>query len=93
MRAILISLIPRLFDSYQSSRWATGRLSVRLQSAVSYLRAILGTQRNEVFCMLALDSQNRLIAVRTGAKGERKPDRRLSQGRSPRPARNIVQPL
>ena len=45
------------------------RLSVRLEAAVSYLRALLGTQRNEVFCVLALDSQNRLIAVEQVQRG------------------------
>jgi DNA repair protein RadC len=61
--ALLMSLVPRLFDSYQSSRWLRHETFASTQTAVSYLSALLGTQRNEVFCVLALDSQNRLIAV------------------------------
>jgi len=61
--AVLIGLVPRLFDSYQSSRWVGRETLGSTQSAVAYLRARLGTQRNEVFCVLAMDSQNRLIAV------------------------------
>jgi len=67
--SVLISLIPRLFDSYQSSRWADRETFGSTQSAVSYLRSILGTQRNEVFCILALDSRNRLIAVEQVHRG------------------------
>ncbi|MGA3115869.1 MAG: DNA repair protein RadC [Syntrophobacteraceae bacterium] len=67
--AVLISLIPRLFDSYQSSRWVHHETFSSTQAAVSYLRAHLGTQRNEVFCVLALDSQNRLIAVEQVQRG------------------------
>lgn len=67
--AILIGLIPRLFESYQSSRWVRQQTFVSTQSAVSYLRAFLGTQRNEVFCVVALDSQNRLIAVEQVQRG------------------------
>ena len=65
----LICLIPRLFDSYQSRRWVRQETFSSTQSAVSYLRARLGTQRNEVFCVLALDSQNRLIAVEQVQRG------------------------
>jgi DNA repair protein RadC len=67
--AVLISLIPRLFDAYQSSRWVRQETFGSTQSAVSYLRARLGTQTNEVFCVLALDSQNRLIAVEQVQRG------------------------
>jgi len=67
--AVLIALIPRLFDSYQSSRWSGQQTFASIQGAVSYLRAFLGTQRNEVFCVLALDSQNKLIAVEQVQKG------------------------
>jgi DNA repair protein RadC len=61
--ALLIGLVPRLFESYQSSRWVRQETFASTQSAVSFLRASLGTQRNEVFCVLALDSLNRLIAL------------------------------
>src|SRR5208337_3483010 len=67
--AVLIGLMPRLFDSYQSSRWERNETFDSTESAVSYLRALLGTQRNEVFCVLALDSKNRLIAVEHVQKG------------------------
>lgn len=67
--AVLIGLMPRLFDSYQSSRWVRHETFASTESAVSYLRALLGTQRNEVFCVLALDSKNRLIAVESVQKG------------------------
>jgi DNA repair protein RadC len=67
--AVLISLTPRLFDSYQSSRWVRHETFASTEAAVSYLRALLGTQRNEVFCVLALDSKNRLIAVERVQKG------------------------
>ena len=67
--AVLIGLVPRLFDSYQSSRWVRQETFGSTQSAVAYLRARLGTERNEVFCVLALDSQNRLIAVEQIQRG------------------------
>ena len=67
--AVLICLIPSLFESYQSSRWIRQETFCSTQSAVSYLRARLWTQRNEVFCVLALDSQNRLIAVEQVQRG------------------------
>lgn len=67
--ATLISLVPRLFDSYQTSRRARGETFCSTQSAVSYLRAQLGTERNEVFCVLALDSQNKLIAAENIQRG------------------------
>lgn len=67
--ALLISFIPRLFDSYQESRWAREQTFSSTQGAVSYLHAQLGTKRQEVFCVLALDSQNRLIAVEQVQRG------------------------
>ena len=67
--AILINFVPRLFDAYQASRWAPRETFGSTQSAVSYLRAQLGTLRNEVFCVLALDSQNNLIAAEQVQRG------------------------
>ncbi len=67
--AVLMSFMPRLFDSYQSSRWLRHETFASTQAAVSYLGALLGTQRNEVFCVLALDSQNRLIAAEHVQRG------------------------
>ncbi len=60
--AILLRLAPRLFDSYQTSRWVREESFNSTASAVAYLSARLGTERNEVFLVLALDSRNRLIA-------------------------------
>lgn len=65
----LLSLVPRLLDSYQSSRWTRQETFSSTQSAVAFLTALLGTERNETFCILALDSQNRLIAVEEVQKG------------------------
>ncbi len=67
--ATLISFIPQLFEAYQKSRWDLQESICSTESAVSYLRAHLGTQRNEVFCVLALDSQNRLIAIEQVQQG------------------------
>ncbi|MFZ2445569.1 MAG: DNA repair protein RadC [Syntrophobacteraceae bacterium] len=67
--ALLLSLVPRLLDSYQSSRWTRQEIFSSTQSAVDYLTTLLGTERNEIFCILALDSQNRLIAVEQIQKG------------------------
>ncbi len=67
--AVLIGLMPRLFDSYQSSRWIARETFCSTENAVSYLTALLGTQRTEIFCVLALDSQNRLLAVEQVQKG------------------------
>ncbi len=67
--AVLIRLIPRLFDSYLSSLWVRHETFDSTEAAASYIRALLGTQRNEVFCVLALDSRNRLIAVERVQEG------------------------
>jgi len=67
--AVLIGLVPRLFDSYQSSRWTREETFNTTASAVTYLSAHLGTERNEVFCVLALDSQNRLLAMEKTQEG------------------------
>ncbi|MHC1726801.1 MAG: DNA repair protein RadC [Syntrophobacteraceae bacterium] len=60
--AVLLRLVPRLFESYQTSRWGREESFNSTESAVAYLSARLGTERNEVFLVLALDSRNRLIA-------------------------------
>ncbi|MEN6439195.1 MAG: DNA repair protein RadC [Syntrophobacter sp.] len=67
--AVFLGLIPRLLESYQSSRWTRHVTFSSTPSAVAYLSALLGTERNEIFCVLALDSQNRLIAVEQIQKG------------------------
>jgi DNA repair protein RadC len=67
--SVLLSLVPRLFDSYRSSRWVRQETFNSTQNAVSYLSALLGTERNEVFCVLALDSGNNMIAVEQIQRG------------------------
>jgi DNA repair protein RadC len=67
--AVLIGLMPHLFDCYQSCRWVRPETFASTDAVVSYLRALLGTRRNETFCVLALDSQNRLIAVEQVHRG------------------------
>jgi DNA repair protein RadC len=67
--AKMISFVPRLFESYQKSRWQRQTTFGSTESAVAYLGAQLGTERNEVFCVLALDSQNRLIAIEEVQRG------------------------
>lgn len=67
--AVLISLVPHLIGSYQSSRWARQEIFNSTGSVVTYLTALLGTERNETFCVLALDSQNGLIAVEQIQRG------------------------
>lgn len=60
--AVLVGALPRFFERYQQDRW---RLRTKLTStgeAVDYLRTILGTERSEVFYVLALNSQNLVIA-------------------------------
>jgi DNA repair protein RadC len=60
--AVLIGLVPRLLGAYQQSRWEREESFNSTGAAVSYLCARLGTERKEVFSILALDSRNRLIA-------------------------------
>ncbi len=67
--AVLIALVPRLVGSYQSSRWVRTETFNSTAGAATYLSAILSAERNEIFCVLALDSQNRLIAVEQIQKG------------------------
>ena len=67
--AILLSTVPRLLDRYQQSRWKHNPTFGSTQEAVSYLSSILSTERNEVFCILALNSQNSLIATERIQRG------------------------
>ncbi|MCK8602571.1 RadC family protein [Desulfoferrobacter suflitae] len=60
--AMLLSMIPRLVDRYHQDRWRQTSSFHSTQQAVAYLTAVLGTERNEVFCVLALNSRNGLIA-------------------------------
>ena len=67
--AVLIAIVSRLHDYYYSSRWLTCKTLDSTEAVVTYLKALIGTKRNEVFCVLALDSQNKLIAVEQVQKG------------------------
>jgi DNA repair protein RadC len=67
--ATLITAIPRLFDLYQKNRWSQDDKVLTTDDAVQRLRSELGTERSEVFCILALNSQNVVIAVEHVQKG------------------------
>ena len=67
--ATLIAAIPRLFDLYQKNRWNQDNKVVTTEDAVQRLRPELGTERSEVFCILALNSKNVLVAVEKVQKG------------------------
>jgi DNA repair protein RadC len=67
--AVLLNLVPRLLESYQSSRWKRRETLNSTENAVAYLAARLGAERNEIFYILALDSQNRIIADEPIQKG------------------------
>jgi len=63
--AVLIAAVPRLFDRYQRDRWGSDNKErvISTGDAVLRLRSELGTERSEVFSILALNSQNVLIAA------------------------------
>jgi DNA repair protein RadC len=67
--SILIHSIPRIIDRYQKDRWERRESFNSTCDAVSLLSAELGTERNEVFCLLALNSQNALIAAERIQRG------------------------
>ncbi|GLI36394.1 RadC family protein [Desulforhabdus amnigena] len=67
--AILINTIPRLMDRYQKDRWKSTPTFNSTQEAAAYLSAHLQTERNEVFCILALTSRNALIAMERIQRG------------------------
>ncbi len=63
--ALLVNLIPRLLERYQQDRWKKTRVLSTIQETVAYLSSVLGTERNELFYVLALNSRNALIAHET----------------------------
>ena len=69
--ATLIAAMPRLFDRYQEDRWKRDneKKVVKTDDAVLRLRSELGTERSEVFCILALNSKNVLLAVEKVQRG------------------------
>lgn len=67
--ATLIAVIPRLFDRYLKVRWNKDEKVLTTDDAVQRLRPLLETERSEVFCILALNSQNVVIAAEPVQKG------------------------
>lgn len=67
--AVLLAMVPRLLDRYQKDRWQPNPLFNSTREAVRFLSCELGTERNEVFCILALSSRNSLIAKENIQKG------------------------
>jgi len=67
--AILLTLLPRILDRYQQDRWKQKPTFNSTQQAVAYLSSMLGTFRDERFCILTLNSSNSLIAMEEIQKG------------------------
>lgn len=67
--AALVSIVPRLFERYQESRWSHEESFHSTQAAVAYLTARLGTERSERFCILTLNSRNGLVHVEDIQRG------------------------
>lgn len=61
--ATLLALIPRLLERYHRDRWRTVKTLNSTQEAVQYLMGHFQAECVEVFCLLALNSQNGIIAV------------------------------
>ena len=61
--AVLLSIIPRLSAYYQQDRFARTTVFRSTSDAVNTLSALLATERNEFFYVLALNSSNALIAT------------------------------
>jgi len=67
--AALISLTSKLLDRYQKDRWKRVNCLQSTRDAVGYLQSLLASERNEVFYVLALNSQNGLIAAEEIQRG------------------------
>jgi len=67
--SVLLAMVPRLMERYLQDRWKRNRSFNSTRDAVSLLSSLLGTQRAEVFCILALNSQNGLIATEEIQRG------------------------
>lgn len=61
--ALLLTLTPRLLDRYQQDRWRKRRAFHSTQEVVAYLQPKLSAEVKEVFYLMALNSQNGLIAM------------------------------
>lgn len=67
--AVFLSLLPRLVERYQRDRWKDNPTFSSTRDAVGYLSSLLGTERTEVFYVLALNSKNSLIAGEAVQRG------------------------
>jgi DNA repair protein RadC len=67
--SVLLAMVPRLMDRYLQDRWKRNESFHSTQDAVRYLSSFLGTERTEVFSILALNSQNALIAAEEIQRG------------------------
>ncbi len=67
--ASLLTLTPKLLERYQQDRWQKRRAFHSTQEVVTYLRPDLASELNEVFCILALNSQNGLLAMERIQRG------------------------
>jgi DNA repair protein RadC len=67
--SVLLAMVPRLIERYQQDRWRRNESFHSTQDAVGYLSSKLGTERAEVFAILALNSQNALIAAEEIQRG------------------------
>jgi DNA repair protein RadC len=61
--SVLIAVIPRLLERYRRDRWKQTPCFHCTEDAVRFLRSMIGSERSEVFYVLALNSQNGLIAA------------------------------
>ncbi len=67
--SVLLAMVPRLMDRYLRDRWKRNESFHSTQDAVRYLSSLLGTERTEVFSILALNSQNALISAEEIQRG------------------------
>ena len=67
--SVLLAMVPRLIDRYLQDRWKRNESFHSTQDAVRYLSSLLGTERTEVFSILALNSQNALISAEEIQRG------------------------
>jgi DNA repair protein RadC len=61
--ATFLTMIPRLLERYYKDRWKDYPTLDSTRKAVEHLSSILCTERVEVFCMLALNSQNGVLGL------------------------------
>ncbi len=67
--SVLLAMVPRLMDRYLRDRWKRNESFHSTQDAVRYLSSLLGTERTEVFSILALNAQNALISAEEIQRG------------------------